>query len=464
MFMDDQRLATTTGLSVGVPGEVLGFYEVHKEYGKLPWKDLFTDAIEISKKFKVSNILEQKLIKNSKYIFDDPGLKSTYTRNEDLVKEGDIIERDNLSKTLEILSNDPLSFYTGTLAKQIVDFLNSKGGVFTLEDLKEYEVKKRSVLKGHFYDFQVYTTNLPTSGLFIIEALKILERINIRDLFILSNNENSFYLYHILIEVFKFMAAERGKFEDPEFLDKWQKKVSLIISDIKATSIFRQFSLKNAMSSEEYRNIPFYKEDHGTTHLNVIDKDGMIVSLTSTINLEFGSKLLDPITGIIFNNQIDDFYIPGIDNTFGLEKMPANILEGGKRPFSSAAPTILIKDNEILIIGAAGGTRIPTAIITTIVYLLAGNTLERAVSLCRIHNQLFPIKTMIEPTLPDRITEKLREMGHEIEFSELNTSFSSVQAIYLRKSTDNTSTNGKGGDVRIEAISDKRKQGLSDGK
>lgn len=464
MFIEDQRLATTTGLSVSVPGEVLGFYEAHKEHGKLPWKELFTDAIEISKEFKVSNILEQKLIKNSKYIFDDLGLRSTYTRDGELVKEGDTIERTNLSRTLELLSDDPLSFYTGTLARQIVSFLNSKGGIFTFEDMKEYEVKRRKVLKGRFYDFHVYTTNLPTSGLFIIEALKILERINIRDLFILSNGENSFYFYHILIEVFKFIAAERGKFGDPDFLAGWQKAVSLIISDIKAASILRMFNLKNAISNEKYKNIPFYKEDHGTTHLNVVDKDGMIVSLTSSVNLEFGSKLLDPVTGIIFNNQIDDFFIPGVDNTFGLAEMPMNILEGGKRPFSSAAPTILMKDDEILIIGATGGTRIPTAIITTIVYLLAGNTLEKAVSLCRLHNQLLPIQTMIEPTLSDEIIEKLKEMGHEIEFSELNTSFSSVHAIQIRKYTGNAGISGNSETIKIEAISDKRKQGLSDGK
>lgn len=454
MFKKNPIQAKTSGLSVGIPGEISGFYMAHKEYGRLPWKELFADPIHIAKNLKVSAILEKKLKKNSSYIFADPGLKQTFTRNGKLVVKGDDIERKNLSITLGKIAQDPNTFYTGDLAKQIVNFVNSKGGVFMLDDLENYRAKKRSVLKEKFYDFDVYTTNLPTSGLFIIEALKLLDRINIRDLFLISSQENSFYFYHILIEVLKLVMADRGMLGDPEFLEDWQKKVSLIISDIKVSHMFRKFKLDRVLPLEEYNESLLFKEDHGTTHLNVIDSDEMIVLLTSTVNMDFGSKMLDPVSGMVFNNHIDDFYIPGVDNAYHLGKMEANILEGGKRPFSSAAPTILMKDREIIAIGAAGGTRIPSAIITTISYFMAGNTLEKSVSLCRIHNQLFPLTTHIEPTLPDSVAEKLIEMGHDIKLFP-GTEISSVQAIRLID---------EDGKRTIEAISDLRKDGASDGR
>jgi gamma-glutamyltranspeptidase/glutathione hydrolase/leukotriene-C4 hydrolase len=453
MFEKNSEASKTTGLSVAVPGEIIGFFEAHKKYGKLPWKDLFEDPIQLSRGFKATKKLAEKIKKNQKYILKDPGLKETYTRNGEIIKEGDLVQRTNLARTLKILSENPLDFYTGVIAEKTEKFIKAQGGVITKSDLNNYKVVRRSVLEDKFYDYKVISTNLPTSGVFIIEALKILEKINIRDLKYFLNSENSYRMYHILIETFKFMASERGKFGDPKFIADWKNEVKNLISEENLTRIFNKFDLNKPLPVEEYGNNRHFKEDHGTTHLNVIDSDEMIVLITSTVNLEFGSKLLDPATGIIFNNHIDDFLIPSRDKTSGQQGMEGNILEGNKRPFSSAAPTILIKKDEIIAIGAAGGTRIPTAIITTLAYLLYGNSLENAISLCRIHNQLDQ-STFIESTLPDNIVKKLVEMGHKIEISELNSSFTSVQAIQMLK---------KGNEKKIFAISDSRKEGVSTG-
>lgn len=454
MFKDNPEFSKTTGLSVAVPGEILGFYEAHKRYGKLPWKDLFEDPIKLAHGFKATKKLIEKLNKNEKFIFDDPGLKLAFTRNGRIVKEGELVKRSNLAKTLEILSNDPLSFYKGELADRTIKFLKEHNGVMQKSDLENYKVIRRPVLKGKFYDYKVITTNLPTSGLFVIEALKILERINIRDIKYFINNENSYRMYHILIETFKFIAAERGRFGDPLYLSGWQKSVQDLISDENIKKIFKKFNLEKPLKASEYGENRHFKEDHGTTHLNVIDSDELVVLMTSTINLEFGSKLLDPETGIIFNNHIDDFYIPDVDKAYNLGEVKENLLVGKKRPFSSAAPTLLIKDDELIAIGAAGGARIPGSIISTIAYLFTGKSLENAISLCRIHNQLDPSKTYIESTLPDYVVKKLEQMGHTIEISEINTSFTSVQAIQVFM-------NGK--QKEIFAISDHRKDGISVG-
>lgn len=455
-FLGNTEAATVGGLAVGVPGEVMGYYEAHKEYGKLPWKMLFEDAIRLANGFKATSILVKKLVKNEVYIKNDPGLREIFTKNGKLVEEGDIIKRTGLSKTLLEISNDPMSFYKGKIAAQIVKFLNINGGVFSTEDLQNYAIKKRSVIEGHFYDFKVYTTNLPTAGLFIVQALKILERINVRDLMKIGIPGNSHYFYHILIEVLKHISEDRGRFGDPDFQPGWEKKVSALISDAKATKIFKKFNIESASKPEKYRKNPFYKEDNGTSHLNIIDADEMLVSITTTVNLEFGAKILDPVTGIIFNNEIDDFYIPTIDETHDRQKTQANALKGGKRPFSSIAPTFMIGNDETIVIGATGGARIPSAIISTILYLMAGNELAKSVESCRIHNRQFPVVTLIEPMLPDEIVNKLREMGHRMEISEMNTTFSSVQAVYLK--------NLGNGKKEIIAVSDRRKHGESAGR
>lgn len=454
MFLEGPELSKTTGLSVGVPGEIMGFYQAHRKYGKLPWKRLFKECIELAKGFPASKLLVQKLERNIKYIQEDDGLRETFMRNGRVIEVGDIVSRHNYARTLEEISEDPLSFYSGSLSQKIVEFINKNRGVFDIADLNNYEAKSRPVITDTFYDYKVYTTGLPTSGIFIIEALKALERINIRGLRFLLGKENAFYLYHILIEVFKFTIASRGEFGDPDFLENWKRKVSMVISEAKARQISRKLRLDSVLEINEYGAKTSFKEDHGTTHLNVVDQDENIVSMTTTINLEFGAKLMDPDTGIIFNNQMDDFYIPGVDSAYGLAEMPANIISKGKRPFSSASPTILIKNDEIIVIGAAGGIRIPSAIIASLAHFMTGSSLSEAIASCRIHNQLFPAKTFIEPSLPESIINSLQSLGHEVEVSELNTSFTSVQAIQMKKND---------GRKAIYAISDSRKDGASDG-
>ncbi|KAM0681193.1 hypothetical protein GINT2_000387 [Glugoides intestinalis] len=453
MFLKNNDAAKTTGLAVCVPGEILGYYKVHEKHGKLPWKDLFKDVIELAKGFKVSKILKEKLEKNLDYINKDPGLSEIFIKDGKLVEIGDTVSRMNLVETLQKIAEDPLDMYTGDIAKRTVEFIKDNGGVMTLKDLSDYEVKTRDVLKGKFYLYDVYTTNLPTSGLFIIQALNILEKLNIKDYF-KQKDDNNFYFYHMLIETLKFIFADRGKFGDPEFLDDWEDMVSNVVSTIESSKATKKLDYAKTLSINDYKCASFFKDDNGTTHLNVIDEDEMVVSLTSTINLEFGAKLMDPVTGILFNNHIDDFYIPGVDNYFDLAEMEANRLEGGKRPFSSASPTILIKDDEIIAIGAAGGTRIPSSVITIISYFFAGNSLNDSIKASRVHNQLIPNITAIEANFPQDVKDWLEKHGHEVVVSDLNTTFTSVQAIRLSHDGDKK---------EIEAISDLRKNGRPDG-
>lgn len=438
-----------TGRSVGIPGEVMGLYKMHKKYGRMPWKDIFTEVIELSKEFQVSELLVKKINNNLESIAKDPGLSEIYLKDGKVIKAGSSIKRLNYANTLKIISENPMDFYNGNLAKRIVNVVNENGGYFSIKDLNEYKAKSRAVLKGSFYDYDVFTTNLPTSGAFVIEALNALERLNIRDLKSLSNNQNSYYLYHLILEVMKFIISSKSKFGDPDFLKDWKRKLSVVMSDEKAKKIARKFKINYALTYKDYDFDGKLVDDHGTTHLNVADPYGNIVALTSTINLEFGSKIMDPETGIIFNNHINDFY-------FSPNEKIANSIEPKKRPLSSASPLILMKEDEIIVLGGAGGSRITTSIILFVGYLMAGNSINECIGLTRMHAQLDPNIIYIEgnPTLNDKIVDKLKEMGHKILVSSINSTYSSLQAIQIRKKNEN---------LEMIAVSDHRKNGKSSG-
>jgi len=186
----------------------------------------------------------------------------------------------------------------------------------------------------------------------------------------------------------------------------------------------------------------------------VVDKEGNYVLITSTINLEFGAKFMDPKSGIIFNNEMDDFYVPSVKNAFDLAGMPKNIVQPGKRPFSSASPVILNGVGEVIAIGAAGGTRIPTTVIGIIFHLVLGKTLKESIHELRIHNQFFPGKTYVENGVCGCVKDYLGSVGHVVEESLVNSVFTSAQGIHV------VEVDGK---RIIQAVSDERKGGASFG-
>ncbi|AFN83059.1 gamma glutamyltranspeptidase [Encephalitozoon romaleae SJ-2008] len=439
--------ANEKGLKVGVPGEILGLYEAHKKYGKLPWRELFRENIMIARGFPASNLLVKKINKLKSYITSDPGLRDIYTRNGVLLKEGDIVARENYAKTLEIIMRHPESFYTGSLADLIVKAVRKKGGLIDKRDLEEYKVIHRDVIEGRYHDYKVYTTNLPTSGPLVLKALNIFEKYDLKKLKADSLRNGNFNHMHLLIEVFKFAMARRGELGDPAFLPGWEEIVKEIISKKSAEEAYRKINLGKVLDIKEYGMKTKGTEDHGTTHINVIDKDNMVVLLTSSINLEFGAKFMDPETGVVFNDTIDDFHISHARDVHS--KHPNNV-EGGKRSFSSMSPILLLKEDEILAIGAAGGIRIPTSVISTIFHLGTGENLREAIIETRIHNQLSPNITFVEHNIPKALERYLISIGHRIEKSLQNTIFTSVQGIFLKS---------VGGNRIIQAVSDPRKEG-----
>lgn len=449
-YKQDKDVSKKGGFAVAVPGEVKGLSYAHSKYGKLPWKILCQKNAEIAKEFVVSKQLERRLKKLEKHIRGDPGLFETYTKNGNLLKAGDIVRRENYAKTLESIGEDPENFYQGEIAESMVKCVNENNGVLTLQDLKDYKIKTPPPLKSTYKDSIIFTTNLPTAGPMMIEGLNILETFDLEEIQELGKKLDIFPEYYVLIEIFKFMSAKRSDLADNDYSPLSNKIVETLTSKETAKKISSLIDFQTQLTLPDYGYKNPFIEDYGTTHLNTVDKNGMMVLLTSTINLEFGAKFMDKKTGIIFNNEIDDFYIPSVKNAFDLPSSPANIIFPGKRPFSSACPLLMIRQKDIIAIGASGGTRIPTSILNAIFHLELGCSLKDAIAKPRLHHQIIPFVTYIEKTLDEPIQKYLKSKGNEVQVSSLNSIFTAVQG--LRVSID-----PKVG--VLEAVSDKRKGG-----
>lgn len=449
-YKNRKDVAKKGGFAVAVPGEIKGLHFAHKKYGRLSWETILYKNADIARSFKTSKQLEKRLVKLRKHIFKDVGLREIYTKNGKVLSEGDIVNRSNYANTLEILAKDPESLYTGVIAESIVRNIEKNGGAMTLQDLKHYEIKTPPPVRTMYKDSLVFTTNLPTAGPLVVEALNVLEKFDLKEIQEVGHKFNIFPEYHLLNEIFKFMSAKRSELGDVDYTPNTRQIVKEIMNKQFADRISQAIKFDRSLSIKEYGYEKPFIEDHGTTHLNTVDKDGMIVLLTSTINLEFGAKFMDPVTGIIFNNEIDDFYIPSVQNAFDLPPSDANIIVPGKRPFSSAAPLLMIKPNETIAIGASGGTRIPTSILNTLFHLELGKSMRDAISQPRIHHQTMPYVTYVEKSLDPQIQDYLKSMGNIVQVSSLNSIFTAVQGLRITKNGENTI---------IEAESDFRKGG-----
>lgn len=449
-FINNPMDLQNTIRSACVPGEVKGLHTLHSKHGKLPWKELFWENIKLCEEgFVASELLVKKLNKNAEDVLSDEGFKQIFTRNGKLIKEGDLVIRKNLGKTLKKIAEDPNSFYTGEVAQQISNFVKEQNGFISKADLSNYKCVERPILTTKFKEYNVVTTSLPTSGPFILLSLNILKNYDLDEFRKILRSTKNTYIYHFLIEIFKFMFYRRGEVEDPLFMDKPHVMIQDVISQELADEYFKFINFDKVLEKEHFKDMKEFKEDHGTTHLNV-HKDGVSVLITTTVNLEFGSKVMDPTTGIIFNNHMDDFAVPNIESAYNLVGNGTfNRIEPNKRPFSSAAPTILETENETILIGAAGGTKIPTSIISTILFYYLDRDLYNAIAAPRLHEQLNG-NVYVEPMFTKNLQIKLRELGHNIvECQEIN-SFTSVNAVVVANN-------------KIYAVADPRKRGNSCG-
>ncbi|KAH9998449.1 gamma-glutamyltranspeptidase [Russula compacta] len=436
------------GLAVGVPGEVRGLAEAHTRWGKLPWRRLVQPSVDLASGWVVGKELGLRIhwqVYRSLFL-KHPDWSRVFAPDGVLLKEGDTIQNINLSRTLGLIAEQgPDAFYHGKVADAIISKIRAEGGIMTHEDLANYKVDVSRALEGTYRDLKIYTPHAPTSGPVLLHMLNLMEKYD------LPAEGRTAVNVHRLVEAMKFGFAARTRICDPSFSDD-PRRIDEIPLKSFSTLISQNMTDDYTHPATYYQPIFDLPEDHGTSHTSIVDASGMAVSITSSVNLVFGSQVMDPITGILFNDEMDDFSTPGVPNEFGLWPSPYNYPEAHKRPVSSTTPTIIEHSDGSFYaaLGGAGGSKIFPAIFQVILNLDWGLDLGSAIEYGRLHHQLYPEWIETDDTYPRELLLGLRTRGHVLHVVDANRVGSVVNAVLKR-------------DGLVYAASDSRKNGIATG-
>lgn len=399
-------------LASGVPGTPLGMWEAHRKFGKLPWKDLVEPSVRLAKDgFKVSDGLAVGLRGQSDRFRRFPAAWSQFCRNGDFYRSGETFRQPDLATTLARLRDrGPKGFYEGETARLFQVAMAKNGGLIDAKDLKNYRVITREPIKGEYRGYQVYTMPPPSSG--GIAILQMLEMLKGDDLS--KTGFQSSATLHLMIEAMKRAFADRSThLGDPAFV---KVPVTALLSSTYLKS--RRESIgEQATPSKDISGLAI---DSGngvdTTHYSVVDKHGNAVANTYTLNTGYGSGVVIPGTGVLMNNEMDDFTTqPGKPNVFGLIQSEKNVVAPGKRPLSSMTPTILVRDGKVaLVLGSPGGPTIINTVFQTLVNVVDYRmSIQAAVSAPRFHHQWLPDEIRWEPFgLTQDVRANLEARGH----------------------------------------------------
>ena len=428
MYLDENGefdiLKSTFGFNaIGIPGTVHGFWSVHQRFGSLPWADLIQPSIVLAERgFIMSDYMADTLNKYSEKMSYYDETRNIFLRNYPNLKKSRLIQND-LAKTLKRIQKDGVQgFYSGETASLIAKDMKENGGLITKQDLLDYKSVWREPIKGSYRGKTIVTMPPPSSG-----GIHLIQMLNILENFELSNYEHNSYQYvSLLSETMKYAYADRSKYlGDPDFFE-------VPISDITAKEYAKSISssikeLGVLPSSEISPGMYINPESIETTHFSIADKFGNVISNTYTINSAFGSGVTIEGTGILMNNEMDDFSgQPGVPNQFGLLGGVANEIEPAKRPLSSMTPTIVFDEGEpFLAIGSPGGSRIITAVLQIILNVVDfEQSLEEATGSKRIHHQWYPDDIDIEENY-DQLNQ-LIDLGYEVDIIDTATCTQSI--------------------------------------
>ena len=398
MYLDEDGnviagLSSLGGLAVGVPGTISAIFDIHEKFGLLPIEDLFKPSIELAENgFLVTKYLEDELNEKRDVFIMTNGEESLYSKN---YKEGDTIKNNNYAQTLiKIMNEGKDGFYSGEVAENMIETISKKGGIMTLNDLRDYESIWREPVKFKYKDYDIISMSFPSSGGILLgQMMKAIEKFDLSKV-----PHNSAEYIQLLTEIERRAFADRSDLMgDPDFMSL---PVYEFMDEEYIEERMKSFSWEEATPSSEIKpGEVIFNESDETTHFSIIDKSGNAVSVTTTLNNSFGSKVYVENSGFFLNNEMDDFSSkPGYPNFFGVLGSEANSIQPGKRMLSAMTPTIVLKNNKPkLILGSPGGPSIITSVFQTILNVIEYDMdVNEAVSAPRFHHQWYPDLIVME--------------------------------------------------------------------
>ncbi len=400
--------------AVGVPGTVAGMVHALDKWGSMPLAKAIAPAIKLADQgFVVSEVLASTLAEEKDTLGKWPASRAIFFKQGEPLKAGDkLVQKDLANSLRQISKSGAAAFYQGDIGKKISKEMAKHGGSITLQDLKDYKVVERQPILGNYRGYQVVTMPPPSSGgIHLVQILNMLEHYPIKDYGVNSANT-----IHVMAESMKLAYADRAEYlGDPDFV---KIPVTGLISKGYADSLVKGIQMNQARPAAQIKpGQPQPYESDQTTHFSVMDKTGDAVAVTYTLNLNFGTGIVAEGTGILLNNEMDDFSVkPGVPNAFGLVGGSANAIAPKKRPLSSMTPTIVLKnDKPWLVTGSPGGARIITTVLQSIVNTIDhGMNPAEAIVTPRVHHQWLPDELRIEDGIsPDTIT-LLQQKSHKV--------------------------------------------------
>lgn len=375
-------------LSVGVPGELAGLHLAWQQHGKLPWKKLVQPVIKLAAEgFVISPYLASNIKSYKNAIMADKGLRGVFTVNGKLLNVGDTCYNKKLAETLQAISDfGPSVFYNGTIGKKLVEDVQAVGGILSFEDLQNYRVEVTDPISAEVMGYTILGMPPPSSG-----AAGLISVLNILGSYGTPDAAKGTLGLHRTIEAFKHMFAVRMNLGDPKFVN---------ITDSLSDMLSPEFAVK--LKNKIYDNVTFPSEyygykwnqlrDHGTSHFCIVDSERNAVSMTTTVNYPFGALMLSPSTGIVLNNEMDDFSTPTEISPDMLPPAPENFIRPNKRPLSSMSPTIVLKGGQLAgVLGGSGGLKIIPAVVQVFLnHFINGMDPLVAVTAPRVYHRLIP--------------------------------------------------------------------------
>lgn len=417
MFLRDGKgdtdLSQTGSLASGVPGELAAFDHAVRKYGKKKLRDLILPAAELAAGgFELNSSYAARL----KSVADDmakyESSREVFFKNGKPLEKGALFKQPDLAVTYRgIAERGSDWFYRGPFAQAAEKWMKSNGGIMSAADFANYKAVTREPVTTTYRGCKIVSFAPPSSGgVHVVQMLNILENFDLKSL-------DEVTRLHVIAEAMKLAFADRAYWlGDPDYA----KVPRGLVSKKYAASLAKKINLQRAAEVPKHGLPPGWERDlfkKHTTHFSVADAAGNWVACTATVNTSFGSKVVIPGTGVVMNNEMDDFSVqPGVPNAFGLVGADANAVAPGKRPLSSMSPTIVLKNGRpIISLGAAGGPKIITAVLMELIYMLdLDMTAEQAIAAPRIHQQWSPGELMVEKSLPQNVRAGLEQRGHTI--------------------------------------------------